>query len=136
MTTYSFSRVGLYNQCPKKFQFKYLDKVETEFTSSPDLILWNSVHETLERLYKQINIFIVPTKEETLAQFHELWDNWIKEAGDEMIYKWDQTEADYLRRWENYIDEYYNKYSPIEGKKVIWTALQLNFKLKEVWEPE
>ena len=124
MATYSFSQVGLYNQCPKKYQFRYLDKVETEFWSSPDLILWTSVHWALEWLYKQINIFIKPTKEETLAKFHELWDEWIKEAWEEMIYKWEQTAEDYIRRWEHYIDEYYNKYSPFEWIKVIWTELQ------------
>jgi hypothetical protein len=32
------------------------------------------VHGALEWLYKQVNIFIIPTKEETLAKFHELWD--------------------------------------------------------------
>ena len=136
MATYSFSQVGLYNQCPKKYQFRYLDRVETEFVSSPDLILWNSVHATLEWLYKQINIFIVPTKNETLAKFHELWDNWIKEAWEWLMYKWDQTAEDYIRRWEHYIDSYYDKYSPFEWIKLIWTELQLTFQLKEEWEKE
>ena len=136
MTTYSFSQIGLYNQCPKKYQFRYVDKVETEFWSSPDLILWSSVHWALERLYKQINIFITPTKEETLAKFHELWDEWIKEAWEELIYKGEQTAEDYIRRWEHYIEEYYNKYSPFEWIKVIGTELQLTFKLQEEWEAE
>ena len=136
MTTYSFSQIGLYNQCSKKYQFRYVDKIETEWWSSPDLILWTSVHWALERLYKQINIFITPTKEETLAKFHELWDEWIKEAWEEMIYKGEQTAEDYIRRWEHYIEEYYDKYSPFEWIKVIWTELQLTFKLQEEWEAE
>ena len=137
MTTYSFSQIGLYNQCPKKYQFRYVDKIQTEFWSSPDLILWTSVHWALEWLYKQINIFVTPTKEEVLEKFHELWEEWIKEAWEEMIYKWEQTEADYLRRWEHYVNEYYEKNSKDFGKiKVIWTELQLTFKLQEDWEPE
>jgi len=137
MATYSFSQIGLYNQCPKKYQFKYVDKVEVEWWSSPDLILWSSVHWALERLYKQINIFITPTKEETVAKFHELRDEWIKEAWEEMIYKWDQTDADYIRRWEHYIEDYYDKNSKNFDKiKVIWTELQLTFKLQEEWEAE
>ena len=136
MATYSFSQIGLYNQCPKKYQFRYVDKIETEWGSSPDLILWTSVHWALERLYKQINIFITPSKEETLAKFHELWDEWIKEAWEEMIYKGEQTAEDYIRRWEHYIEEYYDKYSPFEWIKVIGTELQLTFKLQEEWESE
>ncbi len=136
MTCYSFSRVGLYNQCPKKFQYRYLDHVEVEWGSSPDLILWISVHETLEWLYKQVNIFIIPTKEETLSKFHELWDKWIEEAWEGLIYKWDQTDSDYIRRWEHYIESYYNKYAPFEWIKVIWTELQLYFTLQEEGEEE
>lgn len=136
MATYSFSQIELYNQCPKKYQFRYVDKIETEWGSSPDLILWTSVHWALERLYKQINIFITPTKEETLAKFHELWDGWIKEAWEELIYKGEQTAEDYIRRWEHYIEEYYDKYSPFEWIKVIGTELQLTFKLQEEWESE
>lgn len=136
MASYSFSQVGLYNQCPKKYQFRYLDKVETEFVSSPDLILWTCVHGALEWLYKQINIFIIPSQNEVLAKFHELWDEWIKNAWNELMYKWDQTADDYIRRWEHYIKSYYDKYSPFEWIKVIWTELQLTFQLKEDWEAE
>ena len=57
MATYSFSQIWLYEQCPKKYQFKYLDKYETEFVASYDTVLWNSVHSTLEWLYKEVNVF-------------------------------------------------------------------------------
>jgi hypothetical protein len=39
MVVYSFSQINLYEQCPKKYQYRYLDGLEREFETSPDLIL-------------------------------------------------------------------------------------------------
>ena len=111
----------------KKFQ--YVDKLEKEFKSSPDLILWTSVHGALERLYQQINIFKIPAKEEVLNKFHEIWNDEINKAWDELLYKWDQTAEDYIRRGEHYINDYYDKYSPFDWIKVIGTEVKMYFSL-------
>jgi len=129
MSLYSFSQIWVYQQCPKKYQYQYIDKLQKEFKSSPDLILWTSLHLGLERLYQQVNIFKLPNKEDVLNKFYELWNTWIKEAGDKLLYKWDQTFADYVRRWKYYINEYYDKYYPFDWTKVIWTELKLYFSL-------
>ena len=126
---YSFSQIWVYQQCPKKYQYQYVDKLEKEFKSSPDLILWTSVHWALERLYQQVNIFKIPTKEEVLNKFHEIWNTEIDKAWDELLYKWDQTAEDYIRRWEHYINDYYDKYSPFDWIKVIGTEVKMYFSL-------
>ena len=131
MSIYSFSQIWVYQQCPKKYQYQYVDKLEKEFKSSPDLILGTSVHWGLERLYQQINIFNIPSKQDVLNKFHELWNAWIKEAWKSLLYKWDQTENDYIRRWEHYIEDYYNKYYPFDWIKVIWTELMLTFDINK-----
>ena len=69
---YSFSQIELYQQCPKKYQYKYVDKLETVFKTSPDLILGTSVHGALERLYQQVTVFKIPTSEDVLTKFHEI----------------------------------------------------------------
>ena len=129
MVVYSFSQINLYEQCPKKYQYRYLDGLEREFETSPDLILWTSVHGALERLYQQVNIYKIPIKADVLGKFHELWNNSIADAGEKLIYKWDQHEEDYLRRGEHYLEEYYTKYSPFDWVKVVATELSLNFTL-------
>jgi hypothetical protein len=81
---YSFSQTNLFVQCPRKYQYKYVDKIEEkEFESSPDLILGHSVHATLEYLYNQVNIFKVPTEHELLEFFVKTWDEEIAEATKE-----------------------------------------------------
>ena len=129
MVVYSFSQINLYNQCPKKYQFRYIDWLEREFETSPDLILGTSVHWALERLYQQISILNIPIKADVLWKFHELWNNSIADAGENLIYKGDQHEDDYLRRWEKYLEAYYDKYSPFKDTTVVATESIMNFSL-------
>ena len=129
MVVYSFSQINLYNQCPKKYQFRYIDWLEREFETSPDLILWTSVHGALERLYQQVSVLNTPIKADVLWKFHELWNNSIADAGEKLIYKWDQHEEDYLRRWEKYLESYYEKYAPFKETIVVATESMMNFSL-------
>ena len=129
MSVYSFSQIWVYKQCPKRYQYQYIDKLEKEFISSPDLILWTSVHESLERLYQQVNIFKLPSKEDILNKFHNVWNNEINKIWDELYYKWDQSADDYIRRWDHYLNNYYDKYYPFDWIKIIWTEVKLYFSL-------
>jgi len=128
-TIYSFSQIWVYQQCPKKYQYQYIDKIEKEFKSSPDLILWTSVHWWLERLYQEVNMRKIPTNQELLKIFHELWNKWIHNAWEKLQYKWDQPIHDYISRWEHYLTDYYDKYYPFSWVNVIWTELTIIFKI-------
>ena len=46
-----------------------------------------------------------------------------------LIYKGDQHEDDYLRRWEKYLEAYYDKYSPFKDTTVVATESMMNFSL-------
>lgn len=132
MSVYSFSQTQTFLQCPRKYQYKYVDKIqEKEFESSPDLILGHSVHAALERLYNQINVFKVPSKDELLMKFKEQRDHEIAEATKEkeLQLKWEQTLEDYIRRGIHYVANYYDKYSPFEWIKVVATEAQIVFGL-------
>lgn len=132
MAVYSFSQTQTFVQCPRKYQYKYVDKIkEKEFESSPDLILGHSVHAALERLYNQINVFKIPSKDELLAKFKDQRDTEIKEATKEkpLEMKWEQTLEDYIRRGIHYVANYYDKYSPFENVSVIATEASIVFDL-------
>lgn len=135
MVVYSFSQINLYQQCPRKYQYRYLDQLEREFETTPDLILWTSVHGALEWLYQQVNIFNIPIKADLLGKFHKLWQNTVADVGDKLLYKGEQHEDDYLRRGEKYLETYYQKYAPFKGSKIIATELMMSFDLqnKESW---
>ncbi len=134
MSIYSFSQTQTFVQCPRKYQYKYVDKIqEKEFESSPDLILGHSVHAALERLYNQINIFKIPSKDELLMKFKDQWDTEIKEATKEkeLQLKWEQELEDYIRRGIHYIANYYDNHSPFEGINVVATEASIIFDLDD-----
>jgi ATP-dependent helicase/DNAse subunit B len=84
MSVYSFSQLQLFQQCPRKYQYKYVDQIkEKEFESSPDLILGHSVHKALENLYNNINVFKIPTIEQVVSDFSNIWNQEIADATKE-----------------------------------------------------
>ena len=54
MTIYSHSRLNTFEQCPQKFKLKYIDKVETDVEESVEAFLGSRAHETLEKLYRDL----------------------------------------------------------------------------------
>ena len=130
---YSFSQLQLFAQCPRKYQFRYIDKIEKEFESSADLILGNAVHETLEHLYNKVNVFTVPTEDDVVNYFHETRKKLFAEAtkDKELQIKWDNSLEDYIRRGEMYVRQYYQKFAPFTDVKVIWTEINLTFDLDD-----
>lgn len=132
MSVYSFSQLQVFQQCPRKYQYKYVDQIkEKEFESSPDLILWHSVHKVLENLYNNINVFKIPNLDEVVADFYETWKQEIADATKDkpLQIKGQQTLEDYLRRGEYYVKSYYQKYAPFSGVQVIATENMVNFQL-------
>jgi RecB family exonuclease len=134
MSIYSFSQTNLFEQCPRKYQYKYLDKIAKEFESSPDLILGQSVHGALEWLYNQINIFKIPEEEKILEKFKNLWDaefEKLEKQSKEILIKWDYTLEDYFRRGQVYLQNHYAQFFPFEGVKIISTEEMMVFELDE-----
>lgn len=132
MSVYSFSQLQLFQQCPRKYQYKYIDKIkEKEFESSPDLILGQSVHKVLENLYNNVNVFKIPKLEDVLEDFHNIRNEEMEKATKEkpLQIKWQQTLEDYIRRGEHYVNTYYQKYAPFENIKVIATESMMHFQL-------
>ncbi len=132
MSVYSFSQLQVFQQCPRKYQYKYVDQIkEKEFESSPDLILGHSVHKVLENLYNNVNVFKIPNLEEVLEDFHTIRNQEIVEATKEkpLQIKGQQTLEDYIRRGEHYVNAYYKKYAPFAGVQVIATESNVNFQL-------
>ena len=52
MTIYSHSRLTTFENCPYKYNLKYIDRVEIEDFETVETFLGSLVHEVLEKLYK------------------------------------------------------------------------------------
>ena len=131
MVVYSFSQLGLYQQCPKKYQFRYLDGLEKSFETTPDLLLGTSVHSSLERFYQQLNIYKKPQKSDLIDYFDTQRSSSLQEKWEKIVMKWDQTLDDYQRRGQHYLSDYYDLHTPFEDIKIVGTELLLHFTLED-----
>lgn len=117
MTIYSYSKLKCYEQCQRKYQFQYIDKIKIETKESIELFLGKRVHETLKKLYyDQLN-----NKEDTLEELLSfLREEWCCKWNESIItimndYSW----KDYLQIAEQCIVDYYHKYYPFDHGRTI-----------------
>jgi len=136
MARYSVSQIQAYLQCALKYRYRYIDKIPTpEFVETTDTLLWTLVHESLQNLYNNINIFRTPTKEEFITDYYNLRAKKEKETAENwweiLNHHADLTIDDFKRRWEFYLSRYYDKHTPFKGLQVISTEKQISFQLDE-----
>ena len=126
---YSHSRLSCYEECPQKYKLKYVDRVETEIEQSIEAFLGSRVHETLEKLYRDLGYRKVNTLEELLEFFHDEWKkNWDDSI---VIVKEEYGPENYLKMGEKFITDYYNKYKPFDQGKTISLEERILIKLDD-----
>ena len=136
MARYSVSQIQVYMQCPLKYRYRYVDKIPiSEFVETTDTLLWTLVHESLQNLYNNINVFKVPTKEEFISDYYALRDKKEKETSENwweiLNHHTDLTIDDFKRRWEVYLSRYYDTHAPFDDIQVISTEKQISFQLAD-----
>jgi putative RecB family exonuclease len=95
----------------------YIDKVDTEVEETVETFLGSKVHETLEKLYRDLRHQKENTLEELLNFLHAEWKkNW-KDAI--VIVKEDYGQENYLKMAQKNITDYYKRYYPFNQGKTI-----------------
>jgi len=136
MARYSVSQIQVYLQCPLKYRYRYVDKIPTsEFVETTDTLLWTLVHESLQNLYNNINVFKVPAKQKFISDYYALREKKEKEILENwweiLNHHTDLTIDDFKRRWEMYLSRYYDKHAPFNDIQVISTEKQISFQLDD-----
>ena len=73
MSIYSHSKLSTYEQCPKKYEFQYIDKIEIK-EKPIEAFLGNKVHEALEWLYNNVNEKI-PEIDDLIIYYSNNWQS-------------------------------------------------------------
>ena len=85
MSKYSSSQVQTYIQCPLKYRYQYVDKIPLlEFEETADTLLWKLVHKTLEKLYDDVNLSKVPSKNDLISFYYDLWEEKERETNKKL----------------------------------------------------
>lgn len=129
MTIYSNSRLSLFEDCPHKYKLHYIDRVETERAESVEAFLGSRVHETLEKLYRDLQF----QKDDSLEELIDYYKNeWEKKWNDAVvIVKKEYKEKNYLDMGVKYITDYYQRFKPFNQLKTISIEQEIIFALDE-----
>ena len=113
MVIYSHSRLSTFEQCPQKFKFKYVDKIDPDFKSTIEGFLGKQVHNTLEWIYNEDRDFEL---DDIIKHFIE---NWNKELTSNIkIIKEDLTIEDYFNKGIKFLINYYLKNQPFKDNTI------------------
>jgi putative RecB family exonuclease len=133
MPTYSHSQLSTYQTCPHQYKLAYIDKIEVE-TEGIEAFMGSRVHETLEKLYRDLKVTKLNTLEELLSFYHQSWEkNWNDMI---QIVRKDYSVEDYRHLGEKCITDYYKRYSPFDHGKTLGLEEYIYFPLekeKDYW---
>ena len=131
-TLYSHSRLSCFEQCPLKFKFSYIDKIETEIEETVEAFLGSRVHEALEKLYKDLKFQKLNMLNELLDFFNSEWKkNW----NDAIVIVRDEySQENYRKMGEKFISDYYERYKPFNHTRTIALETQRTIDLNEKYK--
>jgi hypothetical protein len=102
------------------------DKVEVE-TEGIEAFMGSRVHDTLEKLYRDLKLTKLNSLEDLILYYHEVWEkNW---NGMVLITRKGYEAEDYRRLGEKCISDYYKRYYPFEDGKTLGLEEFINFPL-------
>ena len=113
MTIYSHSRLATFEQCPLKFKFRYIDKIEPDFKETIESFLGKQVHKTLEWVYNNSGDLEL---DDVIKNFIESWNNELDP--NIKIIKKNQTIENYFNKGIKFLINYFLKNSPFKDNTI------------------
>ncbi|MFC1454760.1 RecB family exonuclease [Candidatus Undinarchaeota archaeon] len=129
MPRYSHSKIETYENCPLQFKFNYIDRVETETSDSVEAFLGSRVHDTLEKLYKDLMLEKLNSVDDLVKHYENEWDkNWNENI---LIVKKEYTAQNYKDTGARHIRDYYKSHEPFDDGKTLGLEKNVRMVLDE-----
>ena len=128
-TIYSNSRLSCFEDCPKRFWYRYVIKIPSEFESI-EAFVGKRVHEVIERLHLALAKGHIPTLDQVLRRFALEWQEHY--AADKInIVRSGMKESDYQRYGERCLRNFYARHYPFDGDETLAVEKRLVFTLDQ-----
>ncbi len=122
MKHYSPTQISTFETCPKRYKFHYIDRIESS-VENIEAFMGKIVHETLEKLYKDLIMSREIQLEDLIGFYQERWElNW--HDGIRVV-KEEYTPDDYYRTGKRCIEDYYRRYHPFNQDRTIGLELRV-----------
>lgn len=129
MPRYSHSQLATFEQCPLKFRFRYVDKIRKPDEQGVEAFTGSLVHETLQKLYEDLEYEKLNTLDGLLAWYSAEWRRtWRPEV---KMVRGDLSEEDYRQYGARCLRTYYERYMPFQQSRTLGTEMRLTFDLDD-----
>jgi len=116
MAIYSHSKLSLFEQCPLKYKFKYIDKLHPDIEQTIEGFLGSKVHETLEWIYKTLKKDKIPELDEVLENYISSWNKDYKK--EIKIVREDLSAEYYFNQGVKFLIDYYLANAPFKDNTI------------------
>jgi putative RecB family exonuclease len=125
---YSHSKLETFRQCPLKFKLRYIDSLETEIVGV-EAFLGSRVHETLQKLYQEVQAEEIPNLGQLLEFYESSWrSQWHDRV---LIVKRERTQLHYFELGVACIRNYYAKNKPFNQATTVSLEQRVGFYLDD-----
>jgi putative RecB family exonuclease len=128
-TLFSHSRLSSFDDCAKKYEYRYLLKIPRDVESIEGFV-GKRVHEVLERLYIATGKGHVPTLPQVLHRYNALFDEHY-DAERVRIVKTENSPDDYRANGERSLSNYYRRHYPFDADETLGLEEHVVFDLDE-----
>jgi len=127
--TFSHSRLASFEDCPKKYEYRYVLKIRRD-TESIEGFVGKRVHEVLERLYIAADSGRVPTLPQVLFRYGALFDEHY-DAERVKIVRSENPLDFYRENGERSLTNYYHRHYPFDADETLGLEEHLVFDLDD-----
>ena len=126
---YSHSRLATFENCPKRFEYRYVLKISTD-SEGIEAFVGKRVHETLERLYKAAERGQVPSLEKVIYRYHRLFEE--SYDADRVRVVREGTPVEFYRQTgERCLTAYYRRHYPFDSDETLGIEQRITFALDD-----
>jgi len=125
--TFSHSRLSSFEDCPKKYEFRYIRKIKRDFESI-EAFVGKRVHEVLERLYKAVGRGHVPTLAQVLRRYGALFDEHY-DAERVRVVRTETPVEEYRANGERALSNFYRTFYPFDADETLGIEERIHFDL-------
>jgi putative RecB family exonuclease len=124
---FSHSRLSSFEDCPKKYEYRYVLKIPRE-TESIEGFVGKRVHEVLERLYTATGRGHVPTLPQVIHRYRALFDEKYDPERVRVVREETPLE-EYRENGERGLTNYYRRHYPFDGDETLGLEERVSFDL-------
>jgi putative RecB family exonuclease len=125
---FSNSRIESFEQCPRKYKYRYIDNIKTD-REGIEAFVGKRVHETLEKLYRDLKFTKLNSLDELQRFYEEAWEkNW---HGKVAVVRSGFTPAHYFAKGQRCIADYYNRHAPFDQGRTLGLEERIEMKLRD-----